>query len=113
MPAISMRMSASSSTMRISAAMGSRQSCLRCLGLGTISRARVPERHAHDRAAARTVVELQQRAVILDDVLDDCQPKAGAARARGHIGFGQPLPPLIGQAAAIVLDAENDVVIAF
>src|SRR5882724_4393686 len=102
MPPISMRMSASSSTMRISAAMGPRHWRLSRVGSGALVPARVPERHAHDGTAAGTIVQLQQRAMILDDVLDDGEPEARTARARGHIRLSQPLAPLIGQSAAIV-----------
>src|SRR6185312_7178813 len=113
MPPMSMRISASSSTMRISAAMGARQLLFALVRLHRILCARVPERHAHHRAAAGSIVKLEQGSVILDDVLHDRQPKARAARARRYIRLRQPLPPLVGQAAAIVLDAQDDVIIAF
>jgi len=35
----------------------------------------VPERHAHDGTAAGTIVQLQQRAMILDDVLTMASPR--------------------------------------
>src|SRR5215470_11896438 len=100
MPLISIRMSASSSTMRISAAMRPRQCRLSQLGLRRLIRTRVPECHPHDRAAAGAIVQLQQRTVILDDLLHDGQPEAGAAGARRDIWLREPLAPLIGQATA-------------
>ena len=40
----------------------------------------------------RPIAEGQHAAVLLHDLLHDGEAEAGAARPRGHIGLGQPLP---------------------
>jgi hypothetical protein len=53
------------------------------------------------------VGQLQLAAVVLADAFDDGQAEAGALLAGGHIGFGQAVAVLGGQALAVVLDDEG------
>src|SRR4029079_13987946 len=50
----------------------------------------------------RSVGKLQGSAMLLGDPLHDCEPKAGAFGARGHIGLDQTLAVLLRQSATIV-----------
>src|SRR3546814_2808758 len=96
MPVISIRMSASSSTMRISLAMpGSsfhRRHHDAFLGLSAATFRHIfaqGENETDDGAAALAVAQKQVAAVILHDLLHNCQPKSSAALARRHVGLGQ------------------------
>src|SRR3546814_2249139 len=88
MPVISIRMSASSSTMRISLAMpGSsfhRRHHDAFLGLSAATFRHIfaqGENETDDGAAALAVAQKQVAAVILHDLLHNCQPKSSAARS--------------------------------
>ena len=52
---------------------------------------RAVERHPHVSSAARPVEEGDFAHMLLDDLLDDREPKPRAPHPRCHIGFGQPL----------------------
>src|SRR4029453_12888752 len=127
MPAISSLMSASSSTTRMSDAMGPP---LFLLGLGRVlactrwrGRARLghslirarpfplayrkidPHRRPLDLAVAfRRIGERQRPAMLLGNSLGDREAQPRPLVARGHVGFDQPLAILLGQTAAIVDD---------
>ena len=108
MPAISVQMSGSSSTMRMSGAMrpsltGSRI-IVRRSGTADAISSRLPEYQTDARAATLAVVQREIAAVIFHDLLDDRETQAGALAARRHVGLGQALAPLLRQAVAIVLD---------
>src|SRR5258707_11087082 len=106
MPEISIRMSSSSSTIRMSCAMRDRPR----LDLAALRRRflhAAPEHQADPRAAARRVLETQLASVVLHDLLDDRQPQPRAFGPRRDVGLGQPLPSLRWQAAAIVVDLDD------
>src|SRR5689334_3045205 len=64
------------------------------------------ERQAHARTAAGAIFQRYRPGMLLDDALDDREAEAGAARARRHIGLGQPVA--VGrQADAGVLDRDD------
>src|SRR6476646_10234450 len=86
-------MSASSSTMRISAAM-------------IVSSYAVPVVEI-----SRRIVEHDAALMLFHDTLDDREAEAGSLNPRRHIGLGQPVPVLLGQADAIVGDADERCVI--
>ena len=67
--------------------------------------ASVSKRMRHDRAAARAVGEGDRAEMLLDDLLDDREAEAGAARARRHIGLDDAVA-LGGQADAVVGDGD-------
>src|SRR4029079_14774752 len=126
LPEINPRMSASSSTTRISDAMnhslllplalrdrGVRRGFVRIAFVACLLR--VPDRQVdaygcapHLAVPLRRVGEVQSAAMLLSDALHDGEPKAGAFGARGHIGLDQPLPVFGRQAAAIVDDGNLD-----
>src|SRR5690606_36701936 len=126
MPATSSRISASSSTTRISAAMSNHLSSYvlfvifrigaslagRFRAHASLAGRRLREDHAYRRAAAsveicRRVMQCQMSAMILDDRADNRETKAGALLARRHIGFEQLLAVVAWQARAIVDDIDN------
>src|SRR5271154_1483372 len=97
MPAISMRMSASSSTIKMSCAMKLTQPrssgdarARACAGFGC-------EDQLHRRTASGAVVQYQIAAVILHDFLDDRETETGSFGSRRDVGLGQPMPLILGQ----------------
>src|SRR5262245_29718677 len=123
MPAIRSLMSASSSTTRMSDAMGhslfllglgrvlgcTRRGCARLLlrarplplAYGKID----PHRGPFDLAVAfRCIGERQRPAMLLGNSLHDRKPEPRPVVARGHVGFDQPLAVLRGQTAAVIDD---------
>src|SRR6185312_5386240 len=110
MPHISMRISASSSTTRMSCAMCGGPCCDGGRsGVGLCDGARLDAMEdEHDaRAAAFAVLERKLAAVILHDLLDDGEAEPGTLGARRHVRLGEPLAPLARQAAAAILDDER------
>src|SRR3546814_18512138 len=65
------------------------------------------EDEADDRAATFPVAQNQIAAVILHDLLHNCEAKSSAPLARGDIGLGQAAAIHIGQAAAVVGDFDE------
>src|SRR5258708_15091831 len=113
MPPMSIRMSASSSTIRMSCAMtGCFRQLLRRTGLARTLRANPPEeREGNARAAAGAILEHQRAAMIFHDFFDNRQSQSGTFGARCHIRLGEPLAVLQRQALAIVLDDDQRTVL--
>src|SRR5258708_796985 len=116
-PAISVQMSRSSSTMRISWPMPLQP--VRDVMCGSLCGRRVrsnrrdflrvaSEYQTDARTATLAVVQREIAAMILHDLLDDGETEAGALAARCHVRFGQALASLLGQALAVVLDDNAD-----
>src|SRR5690606_20916541 len=115
-PATSSRISSSSSTTRMSDAIVDlfRSTCSLahpCPASPLIGCCR--QQHSHHCAYTAveggwSVVQLQPAAMVLDDLLDDSEPQAGALLARRHVRLEQPLPVLARQALAIVHHADLD-----
>src|SRR5260370_31261327 len=113
MPAISVQMSRSSSTMRMSWAMtlqtvrdglsGSLCGCRMWSSRRDFLRV-TPEYQTDARAATLAVVQRKITAVIFHDLLDDRETEAGALAAGRHVRLGCALPPLLPEAVAAVLD---------
>src|SRR6185503_9746938 len=115
MPATRSRISASSSTIRISALMRSLVHALFEFGLANRRLAGGREADAHQRAAlARDllggVAQLDLSAMLLDDAADDRQAEPGALFARGDVGLQQPAAFFLRQADAVVDHVDDDVV---
>src|SRR5215217_4750891 len=113
MPAISVQMSRSSSTMRISWPMTlqtvrdltSGSLCGRCVRTYRRDFLRVtPEYQTDTCAATLAVIQGEIAAMIFHDLLDDGEAQARTFAARGHIGLGEPLAAFLGQALAVVVD---------
>src|SRR5215475_4836543 len=113
MPAISVQMSRSSSTIRISWPMTLQT--VRNVGCGSLCGRRMRARRrdflrvaseyqTDARAATLAVVERERPAVVFHDLLDDREPQTRAFAPRGHVGLGEPLAVLHRQALAIVLN---------
>src|SRR5262249_13455758 len=110
MPATNSRMSASSSTMRLSRAMlpprrqNFRSKCALC-AVRADRRCRDPQPHP---GAALTghflggVVQLDLPAVFLENASDDREAKAGPLLAGRHIGFEQPAAVFLRQPDPVV-----------
>src|SRR6476646_11725907 len=114
MPATRSRISASSSTIRISALMRSLVHALFEFGLANRRLAGRREADAHQRAAlARIflggVAQLDLPAMLLDDAADDRQAEPGALFARGDVGLQQPAALFLRQADAVVDHVDDDV----
>src|SRR5688572_20116309 len=126
MPAVRTRMSASSSTIRMSCAMAEGPRCGEAEGavvvlLWIVLRRRSdhtvfasggvpggPESQSDACAAFRTILQEQAAAMVLHDLLDDGQAEAGALLAGGHIGLGEAVAVFRRQSAAVVLDDDGD-----
>src|SRR5215469_3200051 len=105
-PQISARMSASSSTTRMSCAMGALPfDAFSFVSFGFIgfgdTRIAAHEQQRHARAATGTIIEAQLAAVVFHDLLDDRQTETRAAGARGDVRLGQPIALLVRQADAV------------
>src|SRR5579872_1100148 len=102
MPHISVRMSASSSTTRMSFAMP--------LGFYLSDRLRRGfylgrmEHKSYARTAAIAILEHQLAMMVFHDFLDDRKPQSRAFGMRRHIGLDQAVAALARQAAAVILD---------
>src|ERR1700730_5520428 len=103
-------MSASSSTIRTSCAMGYRTYLGGGVGgtgsAGGTSLAGKCQRHPS--SAPFSIFQHQLPLVIFHDLFDDSDPQAGTLRARRHIGLGQSLAILLRQAFAVVFDDHGD-----
>src|SRR5882672_2476535 len=123
MPAISVQMSRSSSTMRISWPMalqtvrdglsGSLCGCRMWSSRRDFLRV-TSEYQTDARAATLAVVEHEITAVIFHDLFDDREAKTGALAAGCHVRLGEALAPLFRQALAVVFDndAHGGIVVA-
>src|SRR5581483_11077832 len=102
-----MRMSASSSTIRMSCAMADRTQ-LRGGEDRTEARrgVRIGGEHQPDAGAALFPISQHQLAVVIfHDLFHDSETQAGALRASRDVGLGQALAALLRQPFTIVLDA--------
>src|ERR1700722_16167068 len=100
-----MRMSASSSTIRMSCAMSNRTHISRCRRRTANGAAVLGHEYQPDACPARFGIFQQQLALmILHDLLDDGEAQAGALGARRHVGLGQSLAVALRQALSIVPD---------
>src|SRR5436190_3247385 len=107
---MSSRISASSSTIRMSAAMSCFLDCLSwyCLHFGG-------QRHEAQRNSgaapaiklSRRVLEQNAPVVLFHDALDDGEAEAGALLARGHVRLRQAMTVLARQADAVVSNADE------
>src|SRR6185312_3285553 len=118
MPATSSRISTSSSTTRMSAAI--RKPCPRILNLyaaGALRRGLLAlplGREAQDHLGPRPfgrVLHDQQPAMLLHAPLDDGQAEARALLAGRDLRLGQAVAVLGGQADAVVLDLERHLLV--
>src|SRR3546814_9998766 len=104
-------MSCSSSTTRISSAMCSTVHCS-VFRMNAAPSAQAGERlgvenEPDERAPLPSVLELDRPEMLLDDLLDDREPQAGALCPRRHIGLGQSSP--VGRSAdACIADLDAD-----
>src|SRR5260370_585879 len=106
MPEISIRISSSSSTIRMSCAMRDRPR----LGLGALRHGLLDtsaEYQADARAAARRIVEPKLARVILHDLLDDRQSQTRALGARGDVRLGQAIAAIDRETLAVVVDLDD------
>src|SRR5260221_1205912 len=103
-------MSASSSTISMSCAMGDRTQLRRRLGrLGADQGADIAgEYQPHARSTALAIFQHQLSLMIFHDLFDDGEAQACALSPRGHIRLGQPLAAALRQALAVILDDEHD-----
>src|SRR5512138_2298949 len=113
MPVISIRMSASSSTMRTSLAMPCRsfhcryRERLLAPSAAAVRRLVAQREHqAHDGAAAFAVAQDKIAAVILHDLLHNCEAKSSTPLPRRNVGLGQAAAVRFGQALAVVGDID-------
>src|SRR5512147_2544526 len=123
MPDTSVRISASSSTIRMSSVIA------RCwlaidVHVGSIGRLtididrvgavfrngdrchRLPENERNPGAIAVPIIEQQISVMVLHDLLYDGETKAGTLGAGGHIRLGEAIPVLTGQTATVVFDVD-------
>src|SRR5271167_831950 len=101
-----MRMSASSSTIRMSCAMSNRTQLQRLGGgVRTFRRAGLGGEDQPDPRPLRfPIFQHQLSPVIFHDLLDDGEAQTRPLRPRRYIGLGQSLTALARQAFAVVLD---------
>src|SRR5687767_1263733 len=105
MPEISIRISASSSTIRMSCAIATLFLLSFFDGYGRRGDFNSGNNQADPGAdALRAVLKLEFTAMVLHDLLDDGEPQAGALGSRGDVGLGQPVPFFLRQALAVVGD---------
>src|SRR5947209_20408024 len=102
-------MSASSSTIRMSCAMGNRTQLGGGIGLDGASggAAFTGENKPHSRAPRLAILQHQLSQMIFHDLLDDGEAQAGALGAGCYVGLGQALAILPRQALAVVLDDDR------
>src|SRR5580704_17680910 len=102
-----MRMSASSSTIRMSCAMGDcTQVHPRRLTVADNAVSFGNEYQLYPGSGRLRILEQQPALVIFHDLLDDGEAQAGALRPCRHIGFGETLAAALGQSFAIILDGD-------
>src|SRR5271156_4582509 len=102
-----MRMSASSSTIRISCAMADRaqfHGLIRCIEALRSANFRGGEMEIDAGALPLSVLQDQLSVMIFHDLLDDGQTQARTLYPRGDIRLGQLLAPMLRQASPIVFD---------
>src|SRR5579859_3755189 len=109
-----MRMSASSSTTRMSCAM---ENLLSLDGHGRralrlFARTSRWENQCHAGPPAFPVFQNQLSPVLLHDLLHDGETEPRALGTRGHVRLRQALASFLGQAAAVVLDRERHLPLA-
>src|SRR5579875_2033677 len=115
MPATRSRISASSSTINISACMRSPcSSSLLQFRLGARRLALRRNPHPHESAALTgdalgSVAQLDPAAVLLDDAADDGKAEPRALFAGGHVRFEQPAASVLRQTDAVVDHIDDDV----
>src|ERR1035437_5929125 len=114
MPATRSRISASSSTIRISLDMLLLVYRLRFFKFGRFRLAGGGKLHAHPGAALPRnlfggIAQLDATAMILDEAPDDGEPQSGALFARGDIGLEQPAAVFLRQADAVIDDVDDDI----
>src|SRR3984957_20860012 len=104
-----MRMSASSSTIRMSCAMGDRtQIRTRVRWIGARGAAGCGDEDQRDAGPARLRIFEQQLALmVLHDLLDDGEAQAGAFGPRRDVRLAKPHAPALGQPLAVVLDGDD------
>src|SRR5450759_4050963 len=107
-------MSASSSTMRISADMPTTRSRYsvfqaRALPRGRRRRTARAPRRPFDRGFVGGVTQLDASAMILDNAADDGEPKSGALLARRDIRLEQTAAIFLRQADPVIDDINDDV----
>src|SRR5262245_25431149 len=115
MPATSSRISASSSTIRISDDMA--HLSVACgfadfggsLFVGGTFGAEAQPGPSPSAVPVGSIIELDASAVLLEDAADDREPEAGTLLARRHIGLEQAVAVLLRQTGAVVDDVDNDV----
>src|SRR5258706_6959964 len=102
-----MRMSASSSTIRMSCAMDLAEPRSNG-GAGILARRHryLGKYEFHRRPAAGAVVECQLAAMVFHDLLDDGKAEPRTLRAGGHIGLGQTATLGLGQAPPVIVHAD-------
>src|SRR3954469_2152448 len=111
-PAISMRISASSSTIRISCAIATLFLLYIFGGHGRRGNFGLGNNQTNLRSdAGGPVFEHEFSAMILHYLLDDGEPEAGALGPRRDIGFGQPVALLLRQSLAVIRDDDRDALI--
>src|SRR5271165_5838485 len=102
-----MRMSASSSTIRMSCAMADRAQLHRLLrSIRVFGRPALGngEDEPHPRAVRFPILQHQLALMIFQDLLDDGETQTGSLCSGRDVRLGQPLAALLRQAFAIVLD---------
>src|SRR5579863_2745111 len=113
MPETSSRMSASSSTMRMSEGISAYRLWLglgRGGGRGLRGEAELHPGAARARDLFRSVAQFEAPAVLFENSPDNGETQAGALLSRGDIRLKQPRAVLFRQTDAIVDDVDNDVV---
>src|ERR1700688_409351 len=108
MPAISSRMSCSSSTTRSSGAISDPFFVIPSLRLACrLLFQREDQAHFRARFVILPVAKRDFAPMLLDDLAHDGETEARAFRARRHIGLGQAVALAVRQADAVVHDGEN------
>src|SRR5947207_4081258 len=100
-------MSASSSTIRMSCAMGYRAQLGGIGGRRSERRVQVAGKDQRDPGSTRfPILQKQFPLVIFHDLFDDSEPQAGPLRAGGDVRLGQALAMLSRQAFSVGLDLD-------
>src|SRR5437763_15390714 len=107
-------MSASSSTIRMSCAMGNRTQFRGPVGRIWTERGTgiAGEYQPHPCAATLAIFQHQLSQVIFHDLFDDSEAQPRALGSRRHIGLGEPLAALLRQAFTVILDDDQDLAVA-
>src|SRR6185437_13552057 len=102
-----MRMSASSSTIKMSCAMTDRAQFQGLLGGSRVCRRTNfggGEYQPDPRSFPLCILQHQLSLMIFHDLLDDGEAQAGPLCPGRHVRLGQPLAALLRQASAVILD---------